>query len=507
MSSNTSKQIKLGAAISYFSLVCSIIITLLYTPWMVSIIGKSNYALYTLSISSISMFMTDFGLSAAVSRFVAKYKAENNERRINDFIFTVEKLYVIIDVVILAILAFVFFSLDKIYTGLTMDEIATFRGLFIVVAIYNLISFPCLPFTGILNAYEKFIQLKLCDLFHKVFTIVLVVISLLCGGGVVLIVLSNAVSGLVTVAIKFVIIKRSTNISFKPVKTNMISVKEIAGFSIWITIIGLAQRCIFNLAPTILGISSTSTSIAVFSPAIALESYFYLISAAVNGLFLATISRYIANKQEEKIYDLMVKIGRYQFALMSLIFVGFLCAGKDFMTAWMGKDYVMSWPCALLLFIPDILIFTQQIANTTVIAKNKVKLQAIGYVGMACVCVGLSFTLCGKYGAIGSAVSIATSYLFLFGYMNVLYHKVLKINVFGFFKECYLQLGVPIVISAVLGYGITQYMIPFSGWLGVLTKGITVLVLYVVLLIPFLKQEELALIFKLMKKIKNRARL
>ena len=500
MDKDVSRQIKLGAVISYLSLGISIIATLLYTPWMVSVIGKSNYALYTLSISCISIFMNDLGLSSAASRFVAKYKAEGNEQKINEFVCTIEKFYLVIDVVIFIILAILYLFLDRIYIGLTSEEITIFRELYLIVAIYNIVTFPCLPFSGILNAYEKFIQIKLCDLFHKLFTVILVIVCLLNDGNVVSVVFSNVISGFTITVIKFVIIKRTTNISLKTAQTDKIFVKEIAQFSIWVTITGLAQRCIFNLAPTILGIVSTSDDIAIFSPANALESYFYLISAAVNGLFLSTISRYIVNKEENKIYDLMVKIGRYQFSLMGFIFVVFLCAGKDFMIAWMGKDYILSWPCALLMFIPDILIFSQQIANTTIIAKNKVKQQALGYIGMACICLGMSFTLCGQFGALGSAISIAVSYFFLFIYMNILYYRVLRINIFGFFRECFFELGFSILISAVLGYSITQYVIPFSGWLGVVTKGVTALVLYFVLLVPVLKKEERRIILRLIKR-------
>ena len=96
--------------------------------------------------------------------------------------------------------------------------------------------------------------------------------------------------------------------------------------------------------------------------------------------------------------------------------VGFISLGHDFMILWMGKDYVGAWPCAILLFIPDILLFSQQIANTTAIAKNKVKEMSFGYIGMAVVSLVISFILCKKYGALGSAVAITLAisfYLFI----------------------------------------------------------------------------------------------
>ena len=70
MNISSSKQIKLGAILSYLSIFINIVTGLLYTPWMIDSIGQANYGLYTLAISVTSLFVFDFGLSAAVTRFI-----------------------------------------------------------------------------------------------------------------------------------------------------------------------------------------------------------------------------------------------------------------------------------------------------------------------------------------------------------------------------------------------------------------------------------------------------
>ena len=87
------KQIKRGAAISYVALLVNIAFTLFYYPWMVQKIGQTNYGLYSLAISLISLFIFDFGLSTAVSRFIAKYVAENKQASADEFIGAVYKIY------------------------------------------------------------------------------------------------------------------------------------------------------------------------------------------------------------------------------------------------------------------------------------------------------------------------------------------------------------------------------------------------------------------------------
>ena len=64
-------QIKIGAIISYFSIIFNILVGFIYTPWLVREIGKSDYGLYTLAMSVITFFLMDFGISGTISRFIS----------------------------------------------------------------------------------------------------------------------------------------------------------------------------------------------------------------------------------------------------------------------------------------------------------------------------------------------------------------------------------------------------------------------------------------------------
>lgn len=123
---NSSKQIKLGALISYFAIAFNIVAGLIYTPWMISKIGQSNYGLYTLATSVISMFVMDFGMGAAVTRFLSRYNAMGDKKAVNDFLGLIYKLYLAIDAVILRCL-YASISLSIKYTQILLRT-----------------SFPCL---------------------------------------------------------------------------------------------------------------------------------------------------------------------------------------------------------------------------------------------------------------------------------------------------------------------------------------------------------------------------
>ena len=91
---SSSRQIKLGALMSYIAIAINIISGLVYTPWMISSIGRENFGLYTLALSVITLFVFDFGLSNAVTRFISKYLAEGRQDKANNCIGLVYRLYI-----------------------------------------------------------------------------------------------------------------------------------------------------------------------------------------------------------------------------------------------------------------------------------------------------------------------------------------------------------------------------------------------------------------------------
>lgn len=501
--SQNSKQIKVGAIISYLALVINIAATLIYMPWMVSVIGKSNYALYTLAYSFISIFLIDFGLSSSVSKFVAQYRAEGDVQKEKEFLATVSRAYIILDVIIGIVFVLAFFFLDDIYIGLTPMEMETFRWLYLIVASFSLVSFLFTPLTGIMYAYEKLIELKLCELFQKLFSIALVVAALCVKASVVFVVLANVVSALLTIVIKIVIIRKKTDVSIQLSLANPVMLKRVAGFTVWIAIQALAQRCIFTLAPTILGMVATSEDIALFAPASSIEGYFATVAAAIHGFFVMRITQYVIEDRKEEIYRLMLKVGRYQVLLLGLIFVVFLCVGKDFMCAWMGDEFIKAFPCTLFLLFPDILIFSCQVATTALTAKDLVKEQSVGYILMAVVCVALSFPLSRFYGVIGASMAIAVSYVVLFIYNMNLYNKKLGLDMRRFVGECYLDVLLPITLTGVIGVMICK-LIPLHGWMAVCLKSVVVIVIYILLVFKKLTEEEKSMVSAIFMKIKRK---
>ncbi len=473
-------QIKRGALMSYIAIVVNILAGLLYTPWMVEQIGQDSYGLYTLATSLISMFLLDFGLSAAVSRFVSKYNAEGNQESVNNMLGVTYKIYALIDFIILATLIIVYFNIESIYKELTLSEISSFKIVYIIAATFSVISFPFTTLSGILTAYEHFVELKLCDLFHKVSSVILIIIALQNGYGLYALVTANAVSGIVTIILKFIIIKRKTPVKVNLKFKNKSILRDIFSFSLWSAIVSIAQRFVFNITPSILGAVSGALNIGVFGIASSLEGYVYTIASAINGLFLPKVTRIVTKENaSNNLLQLMIKIGRIQLIIIGLITIGFICIGRDFVLLWMGEDYILSYYSAVLLILPSFIYLPQQIGNTAIVALNKVKLQAYVFIGMAIVNIVLSIVFSYFWGSIGASLAICISYFIRSIGMNVVYYKSLKINIFKYFQECHIKLLLPILSTLIIGLGL-NFIITNISWFILALKGLMVGLIYFV---------------------------
>ena len=476
---SSNQQIKFGAILSYISIALNIGAGVLYTPWMVRQIGQSQYGLFTLANSLISLFMIDFGLSAATSKFVSEYHVQKNEEKVNAFLGAIYKLYLIVDLVILVALVAVFFFIDAIYSNLTTAELQQFKVVYCIAALYSVISFPFVTTNGILTAYEKFIQQKLADVIYRILTILLMVAALLNGYGLYALVTVNAIAGLTVIIYKLVIIRKDTPVRVYFKNSAKGIYKEVFGFSLWTTIASVAQRLVFNITPTILGMVSGSAEIAVFGIVTTIEGYAFTITNAINGMFMPKISKiYSQEDSGNNLMNLMIKIGRFQYLLNGLLIVGFISIGKEFVELWMGNDYVKAYYGIVMVLIPGLFYNSLQIAHTAMMVRNKVKPQAEVNIATGIVNVILSYMLSSKYGMIGSCLSIFCAYMFRCIALVALYGRQLEINMKHFVETCYLKY-LPIIIGSIVLGMILNNLIIISGWLGLTIKAILIVCVYI----------------------------
>lgn len=490
--------IKRGAVISYLAIFLNIVISFFYTPWMIHKIGVSDYGLYSLIISFISYFIIDFGLNQAIQRFIAKYRAEGNEDKVAKMVGITTRVYIIIDIVIFLVLFVLYFFIAGIFSGLTPSEIERLKGLYIIAGVFSVLSFMFKPMAGAMMAYEFFVEEKFLEMLNKVGAVVLVCIALSFGADVYALVFINGAVSLASSIGTFYVFSHKSKLKIQWTYFDKTELKNIFSFSMWTFGSGLAQRLRFSLVPSILGILSNSSEIAVFAIGISLEGMVFNISSGLNGLFLPKVSRLAQSSERGGILQLMIRIGRIQLYLISLIFSGFIIFGKSFILLWVGADFSNAYLVLLFLIVSNLVSLTQSIANDLVYVDNEIKHTAIRILITSIGGFVLAFILAPQFGAIGCAIGTGIGLCIYQLWINIFYHKNLGLDIKTFFRECHLKILPVLIVLSVLAYFIFS-IFNYNSWLN-LILGVTMYSLVFIsacYLLLFNKEEKQLLHFNI----------
>lgn len=446
-------QLKAGAVLSYAILGLSNLVGLLYTPFMLRMMGKSEYGLYSL-VASVMAYLTilDFGLGNTIVRYTAKYRAEGKNQLLYSMFGMFVVIYSLIGLLAMSLGILLYFNIESLYgSSLTPTELEKVRIMILLVTFNLTITFPLSIFNSIITAYENFIYQRIVRIGYIVLNTSIMIILLELGYRAIGMVALMTVLNIIIQILNFLYCKKRIKIKihFNGFQKNLF--KEIAGFSFYIFIGVIVDRLYWSSGQIILGAKIGTAAVAVFAVAIQLQQMFRNFSTAIPGVFLPKITAMSAKKTSGKeISDLFIKTGRIQFILLSMILFGFILFGKQFITLWAGPGYEETYYIALLLIVPLSVPLIQNIGITILLARNKVKFRSLFYLALASLSVVLQLLVVDKYGGIGSAAAIAVGMILgqWIG-MNIYYYKKEKIDIPEFWRQIGKMAISPIILSGV----------------------------------------------------------
>ena len=193
-----------------------------------------------------------------------------------------------------------------------------------------------------------------------------------------------------------------------------------------------------------------------------LGTYYGSFSTAISSLFLPRATKMIATSSTaEELTDMMVKIGRLSLIVLFYILGAFILFGRDFISLWVGEGYHDAWFVALVLMFGYTTPLVQSFANSILEARALLSFKALLYLGVIALGTVIGALLVKNYGVAGMVVGSVAAWCASQIVMNVYYSKVLKLNVFRFFKELYRR-----ILAAFLFVMIVCTFAAFHGTIG-----------------------------------------
>jgi len=446
-------QLKAGAFLNYVTIILNVLVGLLYTPFMLRMMGQSEYGLYSL-VASVIAYLTilDLGLGNAVVRYTAKFRAENKYDEQYEMFGMFFILYVAIGIIALLVGTVLYVNVENMFgASMTVLEIDKAKVMMLMLVFNLAFTFPMSIFGSIINAYERFVFPRIVNIARVVLNTIVMVFLLRLGYKAIAMVVVQTVFNVLTLLINYFYCKKELHIKLYFRKFKWSFMKEVLIYSFWIFLNVIMDRVYWSTGQFVLGAISGTIAVSVFAVAIQLQMMYMQFSTAISTVFLPRVTGMVATgDNDNELSDLFIRTGRIQFIVMALILSGFIVFGKQFIVLWAGDAYIEAYVMCVMFFSSLMIPLIQNLGITILQARNQMKFRSILYLAIAVVALVMQIVLAKRWGGIGCAIAISGALVLGQGFiMNIYYARVQKIDIPLFWKEIVGMAKVPIVMTAV----------------------------------------------------------
>ncbi len=469
------QEYRWGAVLSYLTIVLNVIVGLVISPLLVRTLGREQYSLYQLIGSFVTYFgVLDFGLGNAVIRYVAKYRAENDPKRMESFMGMVVMLYVIIGAVIAVAGAFLYLKVEALLpAGSPPEMLSQARAMFLVMVFNMTISMLATAFPSALSGMEKFVFRRALGITRLLLRAIIVAVMLHSGTSALHIMLVDTAFNIVMTIVSLLYAVFAVHVRVRFTGFDRGLLKELFTYSFYIFLNMLMNELYWNVDRLIIGKLSLYMA-AITNISSLIVQYFRDFAGALGGFFLPMATRMVVKEADnEQMTDLMIRVGRLQLMVISLIIVGFGACGQQFLTLWigdtLGSDVGQTYAITLMLMLALLIPLFQTTGISIVEAMNKHAFRAVVLAAISVGNVVLSIYLARFMGpmgaAIGTVISLVVGNILI---VNWYYYKKIGLNIPRFFRDTLHKIGPALLVSAAVAC--LTVLIPQNGWLTLLVR-------------------------------------
>lgn len=432
-------QRKAGAVLNYIVIGLNMFVGVLYTPYMLRMLGQSEFGLYSL-VASVVAYLTimDFGFGNAVIRYTAKFRAEGKTEEQYSMFGMFVLLYSVIGLLAFCIGLCLYFNIDTLF-GKTMtdDELFKARIMMLILSLNLAVTFPFSIFNSIITAYEDFVFQKTVNIVRIILNTIVMICLLHLGYKAITMVIVQTVFNFLTLMLNFFYCQKRIKIKVVFGHFQWDFLREVAIYSFWIFLNAIMDRLYWSTGQFVLGAVAGTMAVAVFSVAIQLKEMYFAFSTSISSVFLPKVTAMITKgASDEEVSSLFVCVGRVQYIVLSFIITNFILLGRPFVSFWAGSSYDETYFIALLLMLASTPALVQNLGITILMARNELRYRSFLLVSWAVISVLLSIPLSRWFGPIGCAMATSTCLICGQGIMlNIYYKRKIGLAISHFWSE------------------------------------------------------------------------
>lgn len=448
--SSSAARRRQGVYISYAYTAVQVIVNFLYVPIVLSTIGREEYGLYQ-TVGSVMAYIVSINsvLAAGVGRYYSMYKAEGDERMMENTLAIARRLYWSLSVAAMLIVLLIIPVFKSAYVdSLTEGQLDECAAMLVIMALNAVVTFNNTIYVAAINANERFVFLRLVSMAALIAQpFIILAVARIWPTAVVITCVILAMN-IVSSSLQKVYAHRFLQIRCVFHGWDNKLVKGLLVFSAGIVLVTVADQIFWSSSNLVIAFFYGAGPVAVFAVGAQVYKAYLSAGTGISGVFFQRVSElYHRDHDMRAISALFAKVGRIAFLACSLILGGFIVLGRDFVSIWAGVGYEDAYLVAVVVMIPLTVDLIQNLGLTILQVMDRYYFRGIVYFLLALANVGISMVVVPRFGIISAALSSGLCMLAGNGLvMNIYYWKAAGIDIPCFWKEV-LQLVVPFIMA------------------------------------------------------------
>lgn len=421
-----SSQIIQNVLMNWAAFAATIGIGFVMSPFLVRHLGDSIYGVWILVGSLVGYLgLLDFGITSSTVKYIAEYRAHNDQKAINHLVTTSLAIYSVIGVVTLVISAIVALFFNQIFD--TPLSFSTAAAVVLITGCNLALSFPAGVFVGVIRGYQRY------DIDSAVTTVNIIIRA---GVTVFLIMKGYGILALAIISFVFEMMrlayliraayKLNPNIAIKREYYDRAQMRTLFGYSLFAFLMIVGKRLIFYTDAIIIGIFMPLAAVTLYSVANRLVTYLLQVSETI-GVLTPTASDLGARNDQAAIKEMLIISTKYMLLIALPISAIFFVLGDSFISLWMGQEYASSTVILSILTISVLAHLLELPAHTMLLGLGKHKIVAWFTLAQSVINLAMSLALVKPYGLKGVALGttipmVAFTFIALFVYLRNYLH-------------------------------------------------------------------------------------
>ena len=500
-----------GIILSYLLIIIDIAVGILFVPFLLKSLGDEDYGIYKLMLSTASyLSVLDFGIGGTITRYVIKFRTEKNREKEESFLAMGFLVYAVLAGIVMAIAGGITFLIPRIYAvSIPSAKFKYAKIIFLLICGHTALELFNHAYNGLLLAYEKYSYQKIANIIKLLLRILLLVALISSIKSAMVIAIVDTALSAALIVVNYFYCKCHLKTIIKLHKWDWSLVKESSVFTLAILLQSVINQFNSNVDNIVLGIYVSAAVVAMYSLALQLYTMYCSLSTAVSSIYLPSISRAVfSGENDDEVTERIIKPSRLQLTILLLALTGFILFGRDFITVWVGSEYMEVYLLSCILLTTATIELSQNTITAILKAKNMLHGKTFILAGSTLINVILTFILVPRLGAVGAVIGTAFSLVFGYGLaLNLYYHFKVNVNMKTYYKKTYQGILPAAIIAVLLGTPISMFL-SLGGWLGFIVKVMIYCVIYAISIyfVGFDKNEKQAF-NSLVKKLINKKKI